>query len=506
MFTEKENQLIRQKGITHDQLNWQIGIFQKGVPFMKLDRAATINDGILKLSEDEISEFINIYENATDIDKIKFVPASGAASRMFKALYEYIESAEKVSSEMPEFIGTFFTNIRLFAFYDLLNEEAEKSGSSLENLLADNNYIEVLRLLLDEKGLNYGDSPKGLLDFHNYDDGPRKPFEEHLVEGMKYAISKGNKACLHFTVSPEHKRRFESLLGSLKEKVENRFGCSLQVDFSVQKASTDTMAVDLNNNPFRDEDGSLLFRPGGHGALIENLDELNVQIIFIKNIDNVVPEKYLDVTVKYKKALAGVLIDVQKHIYAMLEEIDEKPLSKERAGEMLEFIRKKLCYEPQDIPATDSESVNKEFLRFILNRPVRVCGMVKNEGEPGGGPYWAPNSSGDITLQVVESSQVDHANIEQEEIFRKATHFNPVDLVCSPVNYKGEKFDLKKYVDKNTCFISQKSKGGKELKALELPGLWNGAMADWITIFVEVPVETFNPVKTVNDLLRKYHQ
>jgi hypothetical protein len=356
--------------------------------------------------------------------------------------------------------------------------------------------------MLSDTGLNYGSLPKGLLKFHRYGSEVRTPFEEHIAEVALYAATPGKSICLHFTVSEEHLVGFRKLLKDALPAVESRFRAKFEVNFSLQKPSTDTLAVDMQNDPFRNEDGSLLFRPGGHGALIDNLNELNSDLIFIKNIDNVVPEKLIAPTIRYKKVLAGKLIETREKIFSILRELEISKPSAERLNQIVKFVRTELYYEPSN--KTSPHSLSR--LRSILNRPIRVCGVVKNTGEPGGGPFWAPNASGDVSLQIIESSQVNHSDPSQVEIFARATHFNPVDLVCSPKTYQGYKFDLAGFVDKDTCFLSYKSKDGRELKALELPGLWNGAMSDWITLFIEVPIETFNPVKTVNDLLRPQHQ
>ena len=346
------------------------------------------------------------------------------------------------------------------------------------------------------------------MKFHTYTSGARTPFEEHLVEGALYSTDKDGKSRLHFTVSPEHQKGFEQLLEEVKSSYENELKVSFDVSFSQQKPSTDTIAVDIENEPFRENDGSLLFRPGGHGALIENLNDLDADVIFIKNIDNVVPDRLKDETVKYKKALAGYLLKVQKVLHFYQEELNEKhyvALDHAFLAAASNFLENTL----NTVPAESQYYTEKEelyyYLKEKLNRPLRVCGMVKNEGEPGGGPFWAKNSDGTISLQVAESVQIDPANIDQQNIAKHATHFNPVDLVCAVKNYKGEKYDLTKFTDPATGFISIKSKDGKELKAQELPGLWNGAMSNWNTLFVEVPILTFNPVKTVNDLLREQH-
>ena len=358
--------------------------------------------------------------------------------------------------------------------------------------------------MLAAEGLNYGQLPKGLLLFHNYEDGPRTPMEEHLVEAAMYASSNG-QANVHFTVSHEHLELFKKKVAEKLEKYASQFGVKYNVSFSEQKPSTDTIAANTDNTPFRNADGSLLFRPGGHGALIENLNEIDADIVFIKNIDNVVPDRLKPATVEWKQVIAGVLVTLQAKAFAYLRLLDSGSYTHEELEEIIRFVQRDLCCRKADIKELeDAELVI--YLRKKLNRPMRVCGVVKNVGEPGGGPFLTYNQDGTVSLQILESSQIDTANEEYVRMFNNGTHFNPVDLVCATKDYKGNRFNLPDYVDRSTGFISSKSKNGKELKALELPGLWNGAMSDWNTIFVEVPLETFNPVKTVNDLLREQHQ
>jgi hypothetical protein len=371
-------------------------------------------------------------------------------------------------------------------------------------LIEEGNFKSVVDNLLNDKGLNYGNLPKGLLKFHSYPKEIRTSIEEHLVEGALYAVNGAGIVNLHFTVSEEHKELFKAKIDSVKSIYEKRFGVKFNISFSTQKQSTDTIAADSENNPFRSE-GKLVFRPGGHGALIENLNEMDADIIFIKNIDNVVPDKFKDSTVKYKQVIAGVLVSLQQKIYTYSEALENGKYSHDQLVEMLHFLSHSLFTSSPDINGY-SDSELAEYLKGKFMRPIRVCGMVKNVGEPGGGPFLAYNNDGSVSLQILESSQIDMNNAEAVAIFKSATHFNPVDLVCAVKDKSGNNYNLIKYVDPQTGFISLKSKNGKELKALELPGLWNGAMSDWNTVFVEVPLETFNPVKTVNDLLRTEHQ
>ena len=359
--------------------------------------------------------------------------------------------------------------------------------------------------MLFPDGLNYGNLPKGLLLFHSYEEGNRTPVGEQMTEGTLYAKDKNGVVNIHFTVSEEHKELFELLVAARRLGYELKLGAKFRVSYSVQKPSTDTLAVDMENNPFRDEGGSLLFRPGGHGALIENLNDIDSDFIFIKNIDNVVPDRLKESEALYKQLLGGVLVKMQQRAFGYLGELTSGKCSNGKLQEILKFTENELC-----ITSSDKSFANEEELRNYLiaklDRPFRVCGMVKNEGEPGGGPFIVENPDGTASLQILESSQIDINDARAVDAFKHGSHFNPVDLVCGVKCYKNNKFDLTQFVDKNTGFISQKSKNGKELKALELPGLWNGAMSDWNTIFVEVPVSTFNPVKTVNDLLRLEHQ
>ena len=497
--------MLTRKGISEEQIAEQLACFEKGFPYLKLAAAASIEKGILAPATDEQKLYLDAWDAYTRTDKVvvKFVPASGAASRMFKNLFEFLGA----DYDAPEtkFEKTFFGQIEKFAFYDDLNAACEKAfEKNIPALMAEGDYKAVVAALLEAAGLNYGALPKGLLKFHRYEDGSRTPLEEHLVEGALYAANKNGKVNVHFTVSPEHRRLFEALVADKAAVYAKKYGVDYNVTFSEQKPSTDTVAADMDNQPFRDN-GKLLFRPGGHGALIENLNDLDADIIFIKNIDNVVPDKLKGDTVLYKKLIAGVLVSLQQKAFAYLELLDSGRYTHEQVIEILQFLQKNLfCKNPETKNLEDAELVL--YLKEKLNRPMRVCGMVKNVGEPGGGPFLAYNSDGTISLQILESSQIDMNDPEKKEMFERGTHFNPVDLVCAVRDYKGHKFDLVNFVDKATGFISYKSKNGKDLKALELPGLWNGAMSDWNTVFVEVSLSTFNPVKTVNDLLREQHQ
>ncbi len=510
MFTSKDLEEFKKRGITPEQVEAQLALFRKGFPFADIRRPATPGDGILVLDKEEEKRLAGMYEQEKERHSlVKFVPASGAASRMFKALFAYHEAWEKSGKKkgMPRPEGEmarFFGGLGRFAFSEILNERLRAHyGKGIEDLLIEERYGEIVEAVLFPSGLGYGSLPKGLILFHRYPDEVRTAFEEHLAEGALYARDGKGRAVIHFTVSPEHRKRFEEKYSEKAPSLSKRYGTTFAVDYSVQKPSTDTVAVDPENNPFRKEDGTILFRPGGHGALLENLNDLKEEIIFIKNIDNVVPDPLKGDTVHYKKVLGGLLLELTGRIHHWLHRMDRGTLPENELQEAERFARKELLLQlPEgDLPAGERQ----KQLYELLHRPVRVCGMVRNEGEPGGGPFWVAGKDGRLSLQIVESAQIDMNDPEKKAIVSQATHFNPVDIVCSVRDHRGEKFDLRKFVDPDTFFISSKSYDGRELKALELPGLWNGSMAHWTTLFVEVPATTFNPVKTVNDLLRPEH-
>ena len=503
MISKADQLHLSKKGISAEVVAEQLKRFKTGFPFLKLEGAATTERGVLSPSEQEIEEYLKEWDDYCTGDNaiLKFVPASGAASRMFKDLFAFLSADYNVPT--TDFEKKFFESIEKFAFYGDLDATCVKNNKlTIKELIEKGEYKSIVFNLLDFTGMNYGSLPKGLLKFHTYDDAARTSAEEHFVEGALYAAASG-VVKLHFTVSPNHKALFEELVAERKAYYESLFNVKYEISFSEQKQSTDTIAANADNTPFR-ENGMLVFRPGGHGALIENLNDINADIIFIKNIDNVVPDRLKPETVTYKKVLAGILVKMQKKAFEYLQIIDSGKYTHEKIEEMIHFLQQDLQCRNYDIKhMEDCELVL--YLRKKFNRPIRVCGMVRNIGEPGGGPFLAYNADGTVSLQILESSQIDIENAEAKAMFENGTHFNPVDLVCAVKNYKGEKFDLPLYVDKNTGFISHKSKNGRELKAMELPGLWNGAMSDWNTIFVEVPLITFNPVKTVNDLLRDVH-
>ncbi len=502
MFTEKDLKQLSERNIAENQVVQQVAQLKRGTKYVELMRPATLGNGILRMDEEQVGMMNAVFEADKEFYQFtKFVPASGAASRMFKDLFAFAESGKETS-----FTDIFFAHIQSFAFFSDLNEATkEQYGSDLAAMLQQGRKTEIVKALLEPEGLAYGKLPKALLKFHHYADFDRLALEEHLFEAAQYATDNNGTAKLHFTVSPEHETMFKETVNALIDSYEKKYHVRYGITFSCQKPSTDTVAIDGDGNLFREADGSLLFRPGGHGALIENLNDLAEEIVFVKNIDNIVPENKAETTIIYKKVLAGLLLHLQQRTFEYLEMLDEGFVTEEELQEVTDFAKEALMIEIPDFVNNYNDIEKIDYLYNKLNRPMRVCGMVKNEGEPGGGPFWVKNDDDEVSLQIIESSQINHKNTTQEAVFQASTHFNPVDLVCGCWNYKGEAFNLKDFVDANTGFISNKSKDGRELKALELPGLWNGAMADWITVFVEVPITTFNPVKTVNDLLKPMH-
>ena len=506
MYTSEDLKVFASRGISEEKIDEQLRCFATGFPFLKLSASASIDNGILAVDAAQAEQYLAEWNKylADNHRIVKFVPASGAASRMFKNLFEFLDA--EYDEPTTDFEKKFFDNITRFAFYDALNDACVVLyGNTIDDLMEEGNYKEVVAALLGEDGLNYGALPKGLLQFHAYEDQVRTAMEEHLAEGALYAGNAARDVNVHFTVSHDHLELFQDLVEQVREEYEREYNVRYHISFSEQKPSTDTIAADMENNPFRDSDGSLLFRPGGHGALIENLNDIDADVIFVKNIDNVVPDRLKDETVRYKKIIGGVLVSLKKQIDAYMAQLKSGNYTAADLQAMLAFLEKSLYNRHESVAALD-EAQLAAYLLKKFDRPIRVCGMVKNVGEPGGGPFLAYNQDGTVSLQILESSQIDMNNAEAKAFFEKGTHFNPVDLVCAVRNGEGEKYCLPNFVDKNTGFISYKSKSGKELKALELPGLWNGAMSDWNTLFVEVPIATFNPVKTVNDLLREQHQ
>jgi len=507
MFNNKDLEYLKSKGISPEQVEVQLENFRNGFPFIHLDATATPGNGIIQLTDQEIAKYIKVYEDRrAQLGIVKFVPASGAATRMFKELFAYLEKSEGIEDETT--LLETFPNLKdlilsagSLPFIEELRGIIKSEGKDLDDLVRENKTSEIIHKILYTPGLGYGDLPKGLIRFHSYPDQSRTSFEEHLVEGAQYAKSGTADVRLHFTVSPEHMDSFKNHLEAIRSKYEDLFQVTYKIEFSIQQHYTDTVAVDMNNAPFRGEDGQIVFRPGGHGALLENLNGLDQDLIFIKNIDNIAPDRIKGLTIKYKKALAGILIEFQNRAFQCLRDLENSDISIDHLKEICEFVGSNLCNMENQVDPESTNDIRADLIN-ILNRPIRIAGMVKNEGEPGGGPYWVRQSDGRVNLQIVEPAQI---SPEQADVLKQSTHFNPVDLVCAVKDYHGNKFNLLEYRDPQTGFITEKSISGAPVKAQELPGLWNGSMAGWNTLFVEVPVETFTPVKTINDLIRKEH-
>lgn len=506
MKLEQEDlEILEEKGISEEKLAEQLEMLKNGFPYLKLEDVASIGHGITKLTPEMEAGAIKCWEDFLSKGGVvmKMVPASGAASRMFKNLYAFLNGKSKVPDN--EFIRKFFEGIEDFAFFPRLNfVTLQEYGFSIDSLIKQKRYKDIISALLEKPGLDYGHLPKALLQFHKIMGTSRTALEEHLAEGAQYACPEDRIVKVHFTVSEDH-------LPLLKMKVEeaaghlgNEYGVKYDVTYSVQKPSTDTIAVNKDGTPHRQE-GKLFFRPGGHGALIENLNDLDADVIFIKNIDNVVPDTHRNITIRYKKVIGGTLVAVKQRMDEYCQILKDGKYDEAKIEEMLGFLRNVLCI-THDKTEEMNLSEKAEYIFDKLNRPVRVCGMVRNEGEPGGGPFLVYNPDGTVSPQILESTQINPEDKRAMEMLKSSTHFNPVDLAVSVRDFEGKKYNLKDYVDKMTGFISEKSLEGVEIKALELPGLWNGSMSDWNSIFVEVPAQTFNPVKTVNDLLRPAHQ
>ncbi len=521
LFNQNDLQQLSERGIDLEDVVSQIEIFKKGIPFVKLLSTCTNGNGLTAIPENELDRLIDIFHEASSAGRImKFVPASGAASRMFKILHsinnEYKDvdkhiiskAADKGDKDHDTFMQ-FINAIKKFAFFDDLKNIMGKEDIDIEALISKGTFSSILNYLLTDRGLNYANLPKGLIKFHNYPENEirksRTSFEEHLVEASIYAKDKEGKCRIHFTISSEHEDTIKTSISKILPFYESS-DVQFEIDYSFQHPSTDTIAVNMDNTPFHDENGRLLFRPGGHGALLRNLNDLNGDIIFIKNIDNVVPDCLKHVTYAYKKALCGFLIEIQNRIFSYLELLVSGHIDDQKIIEIFDFAESQIGVHPgkRILNAETDEKIS--FLISKLNRPMRVCGMVKNAGEPGGGPFWIEYADKTVSLQIIESSQVEVKSVRQKSIWDSSTHFNPVDLVCGVRDYLGKPFNLMDFSDPDAGFVSVKSKDGKKLKALELPGLWNGSMANWNTVFVEVPAITFNPVKTVFDLLRREHQ
>ncbi len=513
-FSQQHIAQIKSKGLNLKKVEHQILLFKTGVPFVNLKKAATINDGISKLSKSDEAHYRNLFKkHQPNKNIVKFVPASGAATRMFKFLFEFLQTYQPSKQTLQNYINThkatalklFFEDLKKFPFYDNVNQKIEQTIANFSTLPKTQQQELVVKTILAQDGLDYGNAPKGLLPFHKYKNKVCSAFEEHLFEATHYACS-NHKTHIHFTILKQHASKFEKDYKRIKTQLESDTKTILEVSFSYQKPETDTIAVQPDNTPFTDSNNKLLFRPSGHGALIENLNDINADIIFIKNIDNVVTSAAVHLVSDYKKIMGGLLIDLQTKIFYYLSLLNTALTRDTTLKEIIAFATNNLnIYFPEDFETYSS--VHKiRYLIQKLDRPIRVCGMVINKGQPGGGPFWVKDDTGNVSLQIVESAQIDISIKAQKNILHSATHFNPVDIVCGTKNYKGEKFELNKFVDHNSAFITTKTKEGKAIKALELPGLWNGAMADWNSVFIEVPAATFNPVKTVNDLLNPTHQ
>jgi len=509
MFRESDLQYVEKIGLNKQKVMQQVEILQRGNLFVNITAPATAGKGIKVFDAKEIQQMLEGYDALIKGKKLlKFIPASGAATRMFKDVFTFMEKYKTgIYQDDPSLKEGFLLMNRLpqIAFYPALKRSMSQQGMDLDDCLARKDYVKVVKHILFEEGLNYAALPKGLLLFHTYGNEQRTAFEEHLVEGAAYTKNSDGKVYLHFTVSPEHHALFDNLFRQVHKKYENKYKVNYDISFSYQSTATHTIALDENKQLFRNEDGSLEFRPGGHGSLLNNLSQLDADIVFIKNIDNVTYDDLKADTFLYKKLLCATLLNLQNRCFEYLKTLESSAISEKDLHLMELYIKDNLNIQLPVRYSSFSTLEKQAYLFNILNRPMRVCGMVKRENEPGGGPFWLQNEKGELSLQIVETSEIDNNNPEQWKHVEHSEYFNPVDLVCSLKNFKGESFDLSQYTDEKRYFISDKSKNGKTLKALEHPGLWNGAMSDWITVFVAVPLSTFTPVKTVNDLLRKEH-
>ncbi len=497
---------FKKHGLTPEKIDQQLKIFSEGIPFVKIVKAGSIGNGIESISEADQNRLVEFYElNNQKKEIVKFVPASGAATRMFQFLFMFLNEFNPNGTSFETYINkkenklleTFIKSLKDFAFFSSVQKKTKELYPDFEKASEGAGTYLLIKTMLDDKGLNFRNLPKGLIPFHKYETRTRTAFEEHLYESVYYA-SVNNNVKLHFTIAKKHLPFFEKELDGIKNRVFKKTKTKFHVSYSFQKKETDTIAVNSDNTVFKNAKNDCVFRPSGHGALIENLNDLDADIVFIKNIDNVVAAKYVDEVAHYKKVLGGKLLWIQKKVFSYLVMLDKKNASLEKLHEIKTFLRNELNIRESIMTAA--------AIKNILNRPIRVCGVVKNTGAPGGGPFWVQNNNTLPTLQIVEMSQIDSNNSDHQTIVNSATHFNPVDLVCGLKNYKGNKFDLLKFVDSKSGIITDKSQDGRSLKALELPGLWNGSMAYWNSVFVEVPLKTFNPVKIVNDLLHEAHR
>lgn len=516
-FSESDNQQMKVLGISPAQVLEQIEFFRRPGRSTILDRPCTLGDGVRKIEPEDAGRFLDLHGKAARAGRfIKFVPASGAASRMFHSLLQifflpqFLEKDElykKVSQEVAiacDFIR-FVESLDQFPFTDDLRETLAEDGIALEEVIRRGHFKTLLEYLLTKRGLNYGCLPKALLKFHSYQDEHRTAFEEQLAESVFFLAERGGKCRLHFTVPEDHAANFEAHMKEAATRQGKRFGVVFDIDFSFQKPSTNTIAADMDGYPFRDRFGRLHFRPAGHGALMENMNDLKADLVYVKNIDNIVPDRLKEPVCFWKRVLGGFLVFVQEQVHSFVGR-----MKRGQGGEILDdaarFAARELLMEfPGGFNGWPEEK-KRSFLIEKLDRPIRVCGVVPNAGEPGGAPFWVESRDGPATPQIVEKAQVDLSSERQRAIWSSSTHFNPVDIVCCMRDCEGKPFDLRNYVDRDAVLISKKSKDGKDILALELPGLWNGSMAHWITLFVEVPHYTFNPVKSVYDLLRPEHQ
>lgn len=511
-YTKEDLRQLKSRGMKSESIDAQLANFQKGFTPVTLNEPATVGNGIRQITAEEEEGLTATYEQAaTRIDILKMVPASGSATRMFKELFAFADTyrgsveefLELVQQKQPGSMHDFFLKLDELPFYTRLSDIIWKDGKSIGKMIEKREFNDILKYILTKKGLNYGNTPKALIDFHIYRDFVRTAFDEHLVEGALYA-GNGGKPQIHFTISEEYLPLFQARLRKVTKVFEKMFGVKYEVTFSFQKNSTDRVSVDMDGNLLRDEKGEIVFHPGGHGALIYNLNELKADLIFIKNIDNVTPDRAKGDTIKYKKLLAGILLETRQKISDYLALLDKKP-TEEQLREIEDFLPT-VGYREMPGKTYKDRKEQIKHLREVLDRPIRVCGMVKNEGEPGGSPFWVKAPDGSSRLMIVESAQIDRENEEQTQCFSRSTHFNPVDIVCCTKNRKGKKYDLEEFIAEEQGFIARKSYKGKDILVQELPGLWNGAMANWNTLFVEVPLTTFTPVKTVFDLFRFEHR
>ena len=500
IFTKEGINYINSRGNSIEKIQQHLDFFKQGIPKINLVRSATVNDGIYSFTENEVDFFVDYFDkNKAHFNIEKFVPASGAATRMFKFLNEFLNEFDIENDTINSYINKhkakdvslFIFGIKNFPFYSLLKEKALQLNPDYYSQSSDTKYYLLIKTLLSSEGLNFANQPKGIIPFHLKEEKLFTPVEENIFEA-DFFKTQNKKTKIHFTITQKFQTYFEEITNCFTE---------YDISFSYQNQSSDTLAVNENNTPYRLEDGSLFFRPGGHGALIENLNSLNSDLIYIKNIDNVSQNHKLIIT-KYKKLIGGVLMQTQFQIFNYLKKLSDGNVTESEIKEIKHFTESKLAFSLPEEFNFFQKSYKVDYLIKVLNRPIRVCGMVKNEGEPGGGPFWVQDEKGRQTLQIVETSQIDFNNKIQKDIANEAKFFNPVDVVCAITDFQGNKFDLLQFVDEKSAFITEKTKNGKPIKAIELPGLWNGAMAKWTTIFVEVPIETFNPVKNVNDLLK----